>query len=254
MGRPVTSDVSALSGCVAKGHQAMHHVSSPPSKIPYGGFSPVRLQAGVSRQPSPPAHQRLICPPSRRARSIRPRPTVWAAGMHPTGSPAQRPLARQPVMLSGRVIAYYGLIRGSGPLPPAFLSQVFRWVFARQPRPRASLLYSARPSFRAIFLTPVGRMVVDCSNSIRASLRHVGSSSAPTIAPRKSRFTRGVCFRGCKVRFMLRPGKLLAPHRHRAFTPKLSSSWSPTDDVGYNYAGKQSISAAGLSPAGHAAL
>ena len=41
MFRPMTSDVSALSGVVAKGHQAMHFVSSTPSKIPYGGFSPV---------------------------------------------------------------------------------------------------------------------------------------------------------------------------------------------------------------------
>ena len=44
MFRSMTSDVSALSGVVAKGHQAMHFVSSTPSKIPYGGFSPVRLQ------------------------------------------------------------------------------------------------------------------------------------------------------------------------------------------------------------------
>lgn len=42
--RPMTSDVSALSGIVANGHQAVHSASSAPSKIPYGGFSPVRLQ------------------------------------------------------------------------------------------------------------------------------------------------------------------------------------------------------------------
>ena len=46
--RPVTSSVSALSGFVANGHQALHYVSSSPSKIPYGGFSPVRLQTGYS--------------------------------------------------------------------------------------------------------------------------------------------------------------------------------------------------------------
>ena len=40
--RPMTSNVSTLSGCVANGHQALHFVSSAPSKIPYGGFSPVR--------------------------------------------------------------------------------------------------------------------------------------------------------------------------------------------------------------------
>jgi hypothetical protein len=50
--RPATSGVSALSGCVANGRQAVHHVSSPPSEIPYGGFSPVRLQTGCRPQPS----------------------------------------------------------------------------------------------------------------------------------------------------------------------------------------------------------
>ncbi|MDB6068244.1 MAG: hypothetical protein JWR26_4452, partial [Pedosphaera sp.] len=39
--------VSALSGVVANGHQTVHSVSSTPSKIPYGGFSPVRLQTGL---------------------------------------------------------------------------------------------------------------------------------------------------------------------------------------------------------------
>ena len=49
--RPVTSNVSTLSGCVANGHQAIHFVSSAPSKIPYGGFSPVRLQTRFTPRP-----------------------------------------------------------------------------------------------------------------------------------------------------------------------------------------------------------
>lgn len=47
MFRPVTSSVSAVSRVVAKGHQAVHHVSCSPSKIPYVGFSPVRLETGI---------------------------------------------------------------------------------------------------------------------------------------------------------------------------------------------------------------
>jgi hypothetical protein len=35
----MTSSVSALSGIVANGYQAIHFVSSAASKIPYGGFS-----------------------------------------------------------------------------------------------------------------------------------------------------------------------------------------------------------------------
>ena len=50
--RPMTSSVSALSGVVANGHQAIHFVSSAPSKIPYGGFSPVRLQMDRQWRPS----------------------------------------------------------------------------------------------------------------------------------------------------------------------------------------------------------
>ena len=49
--RPMTSNVAALSGIVANGHQALHFVSSAPSKIPYGGFSPVRLQTRLTPQP-----------------------------------------------------------------------------------------------------------------------------------------------------------------------------------------------------------
>jgi hypothetical protein len=52
--RPMTSNVSALSSIVANGHQAIHFVSSAPSKIPYGGFSPVRLQTDCQPRPSPP--------------------------------------------------------------------------------------------------------------------------------------------------------------------------------------------------------
>src|ERR1051325_5508310 len=59
--RPMTSSVSALSGIVANGHQAIHFVSSTPSKIPYGGFSPVRLQTRfLQRPPSPMRPHRLI--------------------------------------------------------------------------------------------------------------------------------------------------------------------------------------------------
>jgi len=52
LSRPVASDVAALSSVVANGHQTMQHVSSSLSKIPYGGFSPVRLQTGSPRRPS----------------------------------------------------------------------------------------------------------------------------------------------------------------------------------------------------------
>ena len=58
--RPMTSNVSTLSGCVANGHQAIHFVSSAPSKIPYGGFSPVRLQTRLTPRPPSQAFPRLL--------------------------------------------------------------------------------------------------------------------------------------------------------------------------------------------------
>jgi hypothetical protein len=58
--RPRTSAVSALSGCVANGPQAIHFVSSAPSKIPYGGFSPVRLQTRLTPRPPSLASQRQL--------------------------------------------------------------------------------------------------------------------------------------------------------------------------------------------------
>jgi hypothetical protein len=58
--RPMTSNVAALSGIVANGHQAIHFVSPAPSKIPYGGFSPVRLQTHLTPRPPSPAYRRRL--------------------------------------------------------------------------------------------------------------------------------------------------------------------------------------------------
>ena len=127
MFRPMTSAVSALSGFGAYGHQALHHVSFSPSKIPYGGFSPVRLQTGSRPQPSPSltrsAYMRSaflsaspwVAPSGSNRRS------VSASRRFRPDTPVQRPLARRRVVLSRRVIAYYGLIRGSGALPAAYV-------------------------------------------------------------------------------------------------------------------------------------
>jgi len=58
--RPMASNVSALSGIMANGHQAIHFVSSTPSKIPYGGYSPVRLQTRLTPRPPSRASQRPL--------------------------------------------------------------------------------------------------------------------------------------------------------------------------------------------------
>ena len=121
----------------------MQRVSSSPSKIPYVGFSPVRLQTGIRPQPSSAndglsakptyAHhtQTYMWPklPSREgdfprlhSRLFRNRDKAQPdlLPMQMSSNPVQRPLARQRVMLSPRVIAYYGLIRNSQPLPSTY--------------------------------------------------------------------------------------------------------------------------------------
>lgn len=143
MFRPVTSNVSAFSGFVANGHQTVQYVSFSPSKIPYVGLSPIRLQTGIRPQPSStgdglsarPASTRhaqtYMWPklPSRKGdapqlysqffrNGAKAQPDLLSLSM--SSNPAQRPLARQRVMLSLQVIAYYGLIRNSQPLPSTY--------------------------------------------------------------------------------------------------------------------------------------
>ena len=164
MFRSVTSSVAALWGLVANGHQTMHPVSSGPSEIPYGGFSPVRLQTGLGPSPSSSgAHPRTY----RRSESRSPATTLAPRGAIAALSrrrvavrrnrPVQRPLARQRVVMSRRVVAYYGLIRGSRSLSSTY--DFRQWIFALRPRPGDSLLYSACPSVRAVCRTPADRVV-----------------------------------------------------------------------------------------------
>src|SRR5512136_122955 len=132
----MTSRVSTFSGLVANSHQAMQDVSSSPSKIPYVGFSPVRLQTGF-----PPRPSLARCGLS--ARPTYPRSLSAYTWLQPLTSkvdktshirtivqvvlpsrsrdiPVQRPLARRKVMLSSQVMAYYGLIRNSRPLSSTY--------------------------------------------------------------------------------------------------------------------------------------
>jgi hypothetical protein len=93
MFRSMASVVSVLSDVVAKWPSDPASVSSSPSKIPYGGFSPVRLQIDIPPRPSQPAHTRWqlirgpqsVCP----ATSISPlqgnRRTESALGSRPCG-------------------------------------------------------------------------------------------------------------------------------------------------------------------------
>ncbi len=112
------------------------HVSSSLSKIPYGGFSPVRLQTGIQPRPSsniPSLSARPPCPRTSwiytRLKSLSPKRAFFRNGTcvqaelpsFDADYPVQRSLAPQRVMLSRRIIAYYDLIRASLPLPPVYV-------------------------------------------------------------------------------------------------------------------------------------
>jgi hypothetical protein len=112
------------------------HVSSSLSKIPYSGFSPVRLQTGIQPRPSstmPSLSARPAFTPTSwiytRLKSVSPKRALFRSGTcvqaelssSDLNHPVQRSLAPQRVMLSHRIIAYYYLMRASRPLPLVYV-------------------------------------------------------------------------------------------------------------------------------------
>ena len=158
--------------------------------------------------------------------------SAWPSSLQ--NLPVQRPLAHRRVIVSQQVIAYYGLIRGSGLLPAAygcpFADRVFAFAAKAQRFPNLSCV-----SFCPCRLPyHGGRMASDCCSSIRTAFALFGGARRPPEPTQKS--VHAWCaFRGCRVRFMLRPGQLLARHRHRTFTFELSFHESPHKNVEYNY-------------------
>jgi len=267
----MTSNVSTFSGFVANGHQALQHVSSSPSKIPYVGFSPIRLQTRIQPQPSPARYglsarptythtlriyMRLKPFDSGGRHNLRSR-AVAQAGL-PTlkkNNPVQRPLALQRVMLSPQVIAYYGLIRNSRPLPPIYVlydgSLPYGHVWAgieRLPNLLRMSLSTVPPSGprRAERLPTTVPSPPVLAFAISARARHP--------QPHARRFSRGQRNEASKFTLCCGPVELLALHRQGRLLSSFRLSGSPQADVEYNYAGKQPIPAAGLSPVRHAAL
>ena len=265
MFRLATSKVSAVSGSVANGRQTMHHVSCSPSKIPYVGFSPVRLQTGIQPRPSPgrdelsarPAYARPLPPYTWLKLPVQkrdfPQPTRWfsrsralaQAGLPSlsASAPVQRPLARWRVMLSRQVTAYYGLIRNSRPLPPAYFL-----------RPGGSLPYGLvwAGTERLPNLLRVSLSSVPSSVPRRIERLRVAVASPPMVAfafsaqarhpqAHARRFSRGKSNEAAKFASCYGPVELLALHRQGRLLPSFHPPESPQRSVGYDYAGKQPI-------------
>ena len=271
MCRSVTSNVSAISSFVAKGHQTVHYVSSSLSKIPYGGFSPVRLQTGIQPQPSLlgrglsarptftydlTAYIGLKSLSQYRAIKLRRRAQAQAVPYTPfMDNPVQRPLAHQRVMLSPQVIAYYGLIRNSQPLPSIYglydgsLPYGLVWAgIERLPNLLRVSLPSVPPSVprRTRWLHMVVSSPSVVAFAISAQARHPHAHAR--------RFSRGKRNEAARFASCYGPEELLTLHRQGLLLSSFHLGESPHPNVEYNYAGKQPIPATGLTPARRAAL
>jgi hypothetical protein len=215
----MTSDVSALSGIVANGHQAIHSGSSAPSKIPYGGFSPVRLQTRLPdatfARASTRAYRRLpsasgihpqlcpvtwICIPSGRA-ECRFRPSGPVALGSASGFAVRQPhrlLWPHPSFCAAPPVSFIAGGPGASQKVPTFICQ--SWLTCRRPYSDGSkrVLTNPHPWF---------------------SLRQLGRGSATICFPHTGLQRR--ISRSCNVHLMLRPASLLAPLRTGRLRPSL---------------------------------
>ena len=250
MFRAATSIVSTLSGFVANGCQLDAPVFPSPSKIPYGGFSPVRLQTEI-RMPRPSRLSAYTRPPpmSRvpmaRLRACRRNALTRHSRPEALGSPAGYAVPPDHRLLWPHLSLSlpHNRLSSSSVVPtPHLLTRGMR----------GSPIYSACLSLRATSRapTPLATALVR-SFAANSGLRLIRTGSAGVthaLQNQHGRVTRQPNFLHDAARRVA--GRSLAT----AFTIKLSSCKSPFHDVDYNYAGIRTIPATGLSPARHAAL
>jgi hypothetical protein len=243
----------------------MVHVSCSPSKIPYVGFSPVRLQTGIRLRPSLTGSwfknealmhhipDNLYATKAEEPGSYSPR-AFLAEPDASTALPVQRPLALQvlcchsgssPTMASSETV-----------YPSRRLIFFVHRVFALRPRMGWN---RQLPQFapRTCYIVP--------PSVPRRSLRVHSVVSSPTVlafatlasARQPQSHTRRF-LRGCVTRLQsslhATARYLASPSPARTFTIELSSDGSPQSDVDYDYTTIQPIIVAGLSPARYAAL
>jgi len=233
-------------------------VSSSPSKIPYGGFSPVRLQTGIPPRPSSPRSgcnlhsaetYTQLKSRSRRRALIRSRTCVQAAL-----TPSDRTLpSRGPWLASGLYCPAGSLLTMTSSetlgSPGATYCFAVRSSLGREV-PQFTLPVSF---FRAVFRTPVDRTIaLGCSFIVRFGLPHLCRGSASTS--HALRFQRGPVTRlQSSLYATARKNRWPCTGQGvyvRAFTSKsrLTKASNITTRV------NQPIPAAGLAPARQAAL
>jgi hypothetical protein len=170
-------------------------------------------------------------------------------------NPVQRPLALRRVMLSPQVIAYYGLIRNSQPLPSTYelydgsLPYGLVWAGIERLPNLLRMSLSSVPSSvprRIKWLHSVVPSPFVVAFAISAQARHPHAHAR--------RFSRGKCNEAARFASCYGPEESLVLHRQGRLLSSFHLGESPHPNVEYNYAGKQPIPATGLTPARHAAL
>ena len=209
-------------------------VSSSPSKIPYGGFSPVRLQTGIPPRPSPSSESLRARPayppeawiytwlqPLSQRRAFPSCPGLPYPDSRPSGTPlllrgtpVQRPLARQRVMLSRRVIAYYGLMRDSQLLLPIY-------VLDDKPTPYGLVWAGTErfPNLLCLSISTVPPSVPRQTERLRLAVASPSLLAFPILAKSRrlqchaNRYLRGQRNEAAKFTLCYGPVELLALHR-----------------------------------------
>ena len=264
MFRSVTSVVSALSGCGANGHQTMQHVSSSPSKIPYDGFSPVRLQTGRPRQPSthgPGLSAKPACPRCHRvlyaAQVFSPVQNSSARTATPHCAPRSRPDGQAVFWPFNRTLQPRGPSLPRGLCCPA--GSPLLWPHLRLSAPSTGLFSSSRrvpcplssfrrgtervPNLMRVSLLSVPPPVPRWTSRLHLAVPWppvlafalFAGARHPHVCARRFSASAQFVSRGCRVRFMLRPGRLLALHRQGRLRPSFLPTGSPPPEVGYDY-------------------
>ena len=201
-------------------------VSSSPSKIPYGGFSPVRLQTGI--QPRPSSNMlSLSARPAftqtsqtyTRLKSLSQKGALFRSGTFVQAElplsyidhPVQRSLAPQRVMLSRRITAYYDLIRASRLLPLVY-------VLSSRPLPDG-LVWAGHekvPNLSCLSFPIVPSSVPRRLGDFFELLLHRPLWPSPSShkvgvrLPTLGRFLRGSCHEAAKFALCYGPMELLA--------------------------------------------
>ena len=260
----MTSQVSVVSDFVANGHQIVPYDSCSPSKIPYVGFSPVRLQTEVPPRPS------LVDLEIKRKTHIPSVPTrLYAAIGHLvlSWSPVSPGIAWWSLPSRGPWLSdeLCCLTRSSLTMASSETLGTFRRLISFSPRrvfaPRSGESgYREAPQFTPRVSLPVPSSVPRQIEWLLATVPSPPILASPSsawarhlLSPPPRRFSGGLCNEAATFAW-LRRGELLALHRQELLLSSFHLPGSPPGSVEYNYPAKQSIAGAGLTPARHAAL